>query len=42
MDFRSPKNGSESLKADTEYTDYKWQLTLTEDGEWEIVSWGEQ
>ena len=41
MDFHSPKEGSEEFKTDTEYTDYQWQLALTEDGEWEILSTGE-
>ena len=28
------------LKPDTEYTDYQWWLARTENGDWEIVSWG--
>lgn len=39
-DFHSPVEQYGAWEADTEYTDYQWWLGLTEDGSWEIVTWG--
>ena len=41
MDFHSPvEDGPFAWNVDEEYTDYQWWLARTEDGGWEIVSWG--
>ena len=41
MNFHSPvEDGPYSWEPDTEYTDYQWWLARTENGDWEIVSWG--
>ena len=40
MDFHSPAEAYGAWEADTEYTDYQWWLARTEDGGWNIVSWG--
>ncbi len=39
-DFHSPAEGLSAWEPDYEYTDYQWWLGKTEEGEWEIVSWG--
>lgn len=39
-DFHSPVEQYGAWDADKEYTDYQWWLGLTEDGSWEILSWG--
>ena len=41
MDFRSSGDASGALEPDTEYDGYQWWLARTEDGGWEIVTWGE-
>lgn len=41
MDFHSPKKGGDStFDPDREYTDYEWYLARTDDGDWEIITWG--
>lgn len=41
MDFHTPKEiGELTFEADSDYTDYQWWLARTEDGGWEIVSFG--
>ena len=44
-DFHSSEDEEDledlSLEPDTDYTDYQWWLARTEDGEWELVTWGE-
>lgn len=41
MDFHTPKNSEGlTLEADRDYTDYQWWLARTEDGGWNIVSFG--
>ena len=40
MDFHSPAEGEDAWEPDTEYKDYQWWLARTEDGGWEIVSFG--
>ena len=39
-DFHSPVEGGGAWEPDYEYTDWQWWLARTEDGEWELVSWG--
>ena len=42
--FHSPTNEENlkesTLEHDTDYNDYQWWLARTDDGEWELVSWG--
>ncbi len=40
MDFHSPVENSGAWEPDAEYTDYQWWLARTEDGGWEVMSWG--
>ncbi len=41
MDFHTPESTDNStLKPDTEYTDYSWWLARTDDGGWDIVTFG--
>ena len=40
MDFRSPVEGGDAWSPDTEYTDYQWWLARTENGGWDILTWG--
>ena len=40
MNFHSPKEQFGAWEADKEYTDYEWWLARSEDGGWEIVTWG--
>ena len=39
-DFHSPVEGGSAWEADTEYKDWQWWLTRTEDGNWELLTWG--
>lgn len=40
MDFHTPAEGTDTLKPDEEYKDYQWWLARTEDGGFELVTWG--
>ncbi len=40
MDFPSPLDGSGTWNLDEEYEGYEWWLGLTDEGKWEIVSYG--
>ncbi len=41
MDFHTPKDiGDLTFNPDSDYTDYQWWLARTDDGGWEIVSFG--
>ena len=41
MDFHTPKDvGEMTFNADSDYTDYQWWLARTDDGGWEIVTFG--
>ena len=41
MDFHTPENTEGlTLEADRDYTDYQWWLARTDDGGWNIVSFG--
>lgn len=41
MDFHTPKDvGEMTFNADSDYTDYQWWLARTDDGGWEVVSFG--
>ena len=39
-DFHSPKDGGGAWNADTEYTDWQWWLARTENGDWNLITWG--
>ena len=39
-DFHSPVEAYGAWDEDTEYTDWQWWLARTEDGGWELVTWG--
>lgn len=39
-DFHSPKNGGGAWEADTEYRNWQWWLARTDDGEWNLMTWG--
>ncbi len=39
-DFHTAAEDSGALEPDTEYTDYQWWLARTEDGGWQLLSWG--
>ena len=41
MDFHTPEDvGELTLNANSDYTDYQWWLARTDDGGWEIVTFG--
>ena len=40
MDYHSPVEPVGAWNPDTEYTDWQWWLARTEDGGWEIMTWG--
>ena len=41
MDFHTPEDvGEMTFNADADYVDYQWWLARTDDGGWEIVTWG--
>ena len=39
-DFHSPKEAYGAWEADIEYRDWQWWLGSTDDGDWELVTWG--
>ena len=39
-DFHSPKEQVGAWEPDKEYTDYQWWLARTEDGGWQLLTWG--
>ena len=39
-DFHSPVEGGSAWEPDTEYKDWQWWLARTEDGNWELLTWG--
>ena len=39
-DFRTPKEQAGAWELDTEYTDWQWWLARSEDGGWEVLTWG--
>ena len=39
-DFHSPEDEFGSWEPDTEYQDWQWWLARTEDGSWELITWG--
>ena len=39
-DFRSPKNGGGAWEANMEYKNWQWWLARTDDGAWELMTWG--
>lgn len=39
-DFHSPKSGGDAWEADYEYTDWEWWLARTDNGEWNLMTWG--
>ena len=43
-DFHSPKDEAASsalgLEADREYQDWQWWLARSEDGDWQLMTWG--
>ncbi len=39
-DFHTPKDASGAWEPDAEYKNWEWWLARTEDGEWELLSWG--
>ena len=41
MDFHTPEDvGENTFNADFDYTDYQWWLARTDDGGWEVVTFG--
>ncbi|MBR2677287.1 MAG: M15 family metallopeptidase [Solobacterium sp.] len=40
MDFHTAKDMQGAWESDHDYTDYQWWLAATEDGSWDIVTWG--
>jgi D-alanyl-D-alanine carboxypeptidase len=39
-DFHSPVEAEGAWEPDHEYKDYQWWLGRTDDGGWEVVTWG--
>jgi len=39
-DFHSPTTNSGAWAEDYEYTDWNWWLARSEDGDWELLTWG--
>lgn len=39
-DFHTPKDAGGEWNPDTDYEDFQWWLARTDDGEWELLSWG--
>ena len=39
-DFHSPVRDAGAWEQDEEYTDWEWWLARSDDGEWELLSWG--
>ena len=42
MDFHSPvkEEMPSAWTLDKEYADFQWWLSRTEDGDWEVATWG--
>lgn len=39
-DFHSPKDGGDAWNADSEYTNWHWFLARTDNGKWNLMTWG--
>lgn len=39
-DFHSSKTADNSWEPDSEYTDWRWWLARTDNGEWNLMTWG--
>lgn len=39
-DFHSPKAGGGAWNADSEYTNWQWWLARTDNGKWNLMTWG--
>lgn len=39
-DFHSPKAGGGAWEMDSEYTAWQWWLARTDNGEWNLITWG--
>lgn len=39
-DFHSPRAGGGAWNADSEYTNWQWWLARTDNGEWNLMTWG--
>lgn len=39
-DFHSPKDGGDGWNADCEYSDWQWWLARTDNGKWNLMTWG--
>ena len=39
-EFHTPRSGSSAFEPDTDYIDYQWWLARTEDGGWQLLTWG--
>ena len=39
-DFHSPKTGGDAWETDHEYTNWQWWLARTDNGEWNLITWG--
>ena len=39
-DFHSPKAGGGAWEMDYEYTAWQWWLARTDNGEWNLITWG--
>ena len=39
-DFHSPVEAYGAWEADTDYNDYQWWLARTDNGEWNLMTWG--
>lgn len=39
-DFHTSANAPGQWNEDTDYNDYQWWLVRTDDGEWQLLSWG--
>ena len=39
-DFHTPADAGGAWESDTEYTDWQWWLARTDDGGWQLLTWG--
>ena len=39
-DFHVSKDSKSTLNPGEDYTDYQWWLGYTEDGSWQLLTWG--
>ena len=39
-DFRSPAEGGGAWEENREYTGWNWWLARTDDGDWDLLTWG--